>query len=223
MVKEIRDRALANEEKLLEIEKYLNIRIEHCLATMFIRFVLFSLVLVLALAGFVLMPAQSARATTFDVPCNVPALITAINAANLNPGGNTLELAPNCTYTLAGVDNSGYQGNNGLPQITSEMTIKGNGAVIERSLAGGTPDFRFIQVNTIGNLTLNNVAIRNGRVANDKDGGGIANFGVLNVVNSTFANNLGGCGGAIYTKAGGSVPNHLTVANSVFSNNTADG
>jgi hypothetical protein len=201
----------------LEIEKCVNVRIEHCLATIFVRFGRFSLLL--TLAGFVLMSAQSAHAATITVPCSVPALITAIINANSDPGPNTLELAPDCTCGLTASDNTGALGANGLPQITGEMTINGHGTVIERS---APTLFRLLQVNTSGNLTLNNLTIRNG-IASAVGGGGIANFGVLNVVDSTFTNNLGGCGGAIYTKADGSLANHLTVTNSIFFNNTADG
>jgi hypothetical protein len=180
----------------------------------------------LVLAGLVVMPVQPARSVTIDVPCNVAALINAIVTANTDPGSHTLELAPNCTYTVQTINNNGYHGNNGLPQITSEMTINGSGAIIERSLAGGTPDFRLIQVNANGNLTLNSVTILNGvchTFPNDEKGGGIANLGTMNVTNSSFSNNLGGCGGAIFTKAEGGVTNRLTVTKSSFSNNTADG
>jgi hypothetical protein len=202
-----------------------NDRIAHCPTTMCIGSGWFSLLL--ALTGLVLMLAPTAQAATINVSCSVPALISAIITANATPGGgDTLELASECTYALTTANNVGYHGNNGLPQITNEMTINAHGAVIERSLASGIPDFRLIQVNANGNLTLNDATIRNGVdhvFPSNEKGGGMANLGTLKVTNSTFSNNLGGCGGAIYTKAEGVAPNTLIVMNSVFFSNTADG
>jgi hypothetical protein len=45
------------------------------------------------------------------------------------------------TYTLSGPENWWY-GPNGLPEITSAMTINGHGALITRSAAMGTSQFR---------------------------------------------------------------------------------
>jgi hypothetical protein len=82
-----------------------------------------------------LAPAQSVRAAIIHVGCDVAELIAAIHTANGNDEADTLELATNCVYTLTMVDNSDEPyGPNGLPQITSEITIHGNGATIERSL-----------------------------------------------------------------------------------------
>src|SRR5579871_347016 len=58
----------------------------------------------------------------------------AINAADndalANPGDSTtINLASNATYALSQIDNAWY-GLNGLPPITSEITIHGNGATI---------------------------------------------------------------------------------------------
>ena len=49
--------------------------------------------------------------------------------ANAAPGPDTIELGAGCTYSLTAVDNYWY-GPNGLPPITSDITIDGNGATI---------------------------------------------------------------------------------------------
>src|SRR5437667_7199108 len=62
-----------------------------------------------------------------NVPCGAGAvgLIAAINTAN-GSGGGTINLAAGCTYQLSGVDNGNpMTGDNGLPVVTSRITING--------------------------------------------------------------------------------------------------
>src|SRR5262249_25074729 len=56
-------------------------------------------------------------------------LIAEINAANAS-GGGVLNLAANSDYVLTVVDNNWY-GPDGLPPITSDITINGNGSILE--------------------------------------------------------------------------------------------
>jgi len=64
------------------------------------------------------------------------------------------------TYTLT--DTFAYaDGPNGLPSITSEIIIEGNGAVIERDSAA-EERFRLFHISSAGNLTLNNTTVRGG-------------------------------------------------------------
>ena len=156
-------------------------------------------------------------------------LIAAINTANneiSNPGPDTIVLAGG-TYTLAAINN--YQwGPNGIPAITSHVIVEGNGAIIERSAAALTPNFRLffvervfdVDFNIISSLTLKNVLLRNGLAqggngGNSLTGGGggggagvggaILNFGGLIIENSTLVNNIakGGNGGGIGGDGGG--------------------
>jgi hypothetical protein len=61
------------------------------------------------------------------VPCaGQAALVAAINAAN-TAGGGKITLAPHCDYQLTTADN----GENGLPVITTKITIEGRHATIE--------------------------------------------------------------------------------------------
>jgi predicted outer membrane repeat protein len=115
------------------------------------------------------MPAPTAEAATIEVPCDPVQLIAALNSANSSAGPDTLYLAPKCTYTLAEVDNE-TNGPNGLPSISSAITVNGNGAIIERSSDAGTPEFRILHVAEGGELELNRLTIRHSSWA-----GGIEN------------------------------------------------
>src|ERR687897_3035128 len=101
-----------------------------------------------------LMLSQHGQAAAFtcasgDVAC----LIKAMREANANGEANAITLEAG-TYPLATVDNI-TDGSNGLPSITSPLTLQGAGAdatVIER--AAGIPPFRLVHVAATGALTL---------------------------------------------------------------------
>ncbi|MBV6517286.1 MAG: hypothetical protein HPKKFMNG_03014 [Planctomycetes bacterium] len=132
----------------------------------------------------------------------------AIIAANNTAGADTIVLGAN-TYTISSPNNYWY-GPTGLPPITSDIVIEGNGAIIERSSAGGTPNFRLFFVMgpfhtggtgkvavSAGDLTLRNLSLRNGLARGGNGGrGGINGPG----------DNRGGCGGG-GLGAGGAVFN----------------
>ena len=107
---------------------------------------------------------QAATLTLVD--CNAASLVAAIDTANGNGEADTINLLAGCTYTF-GVVNNVWYGPNALPAITSDITIVGNGAVIERSLAA--PAMRLFYVSradlppsSAGSLTLRDVTVRNG-------------------------------------------------------------
>ena len=176
--------------------------------------------LVLA-AGLLLTPAGSplhAAAITVDgTTCTLAEAITSANADNAGgngcvdgSGADTITLQDN--VTLSAADN-GY---NGLPIISSVITIEGAGFTISR---GGAPNFRLLEVSSSGNLTLNNATLSGGSVG-DYNGGGIYNAGTLTVNNSTLSGNSAGAdygGGGIYNSNSGT----LTVNNSTLSGNSA--
>src|SRR3989440_13029594 len=91
-----------------------------------------------ALVAFAGLPAGVALAGTgITVPCSGPGggaagLVAAVNAANA-AGGGTISLAPGCTYALAAAGSSGQLGANGLPIVTTRITIAGAHATITRS------------------------------------------------------------------------------------------
>ena len=172
---------------------------------------------------------QQGRAATINVGCSANDLIAAIDAANdegTNPGPDILELTAPCSYTLTAAHNFS---DNGLPVITSVITINGNGAIIER--VAGSPRFRILQVApTNGNLTLNDLRLQGGHTPDASgdhapSGGAIHNNGTLSVNDSTISGNKtgastggkGGFGAAIYNSISGSG----TLTGVVLENNEA--
>jgi predicted outer membrane repeat protein len=157
--------------------------------------------------------ALAAPSTVTRVPCNPTALATAITDAT---AGATISLASGCVYNLPAA----------LPTITTQLTITGHNAALQRSYATATPSFIILTVSTKGNLTTNNVNFYNGggdtldqtggAIYNDGGtltvnggtfrgddtplglGGGIYNEGGMQVTGATFTNDISGYGGAIY-------------------------
>jgi hypothetical protein len=119
-------------------------------------------------------------------------------------GADVISLAASFSlYRLTTVDNT-TDGPNGLPSITSEITIVNSHAsavrsFIDRSPAPGTPDFRVLHVAATGNLTLEEVLIENGHGDN---GGGILNHGTVTLDDSQIIGNEANNGGGIYNDKG---------------------
>lgn len=116
---------------------------------------------------------RSLSATLSD--CMPASLVTALRDANAaGPGPHTISLKAGCTYSLAMPDNYWY-GPNALPPIASDITVEGNGAVVER--AEMAPKMRLLFVAGAptptaavggmrglepGKLTLRNLTLRGG-------------------------------------------------------------
>lgn len=147
-------------------------------------------------------------------------------------GADTLELAAGSTYTLPDFAD-GTDGRNGLPFITTQITINGNGATIRRDPAltctiDGTQtaaEFRIFLVGGTGNLSLNGVTVSNGCADGNPSsdpaahGGGlyVRSGGTVTITNSTFSNNTARYFGGGLNNGGGT----LTISDSTISNNTA--
>ena len=143
------------------------------------------------------------------------ALIAAINTANAAGGSNTVTLGANIALYETTANNTN-DGANGLPYIKSgdNLTIVGNGHVIQRSTSSGDAAFRLFDVASGASLNLNNMSLENGRVSRSTgatlQGGAIfvESGGKLNLNRVTLSgnsvNNAGGAsqntleGGAIY-------------------------
>jgi hypothetical protein len=172
-------------------------------------------------AGAASGAAGAVRQTT---PCTVLALKSAITAANIS--GGTITLPSGCSITLAAQDNA-TDGPTGLPVITGNVTINGNGATIARQVATPVtpvPAFRLFNVATGGSLTLNGLSLSNGFADDGTNGGGaIFSQGTVNVSGVTFSGNqspaaTGTSGGAISSDNSSAT---LTVDRSTFTGNTA--
>ena len=192
----------------------------HSLLTMrLIRTALISatLVIVLLVGG----PPRTAHAATFTVPAgDEEALLAAIIAANdevAHPGPDVINLAAGSLYSLYGIHNM-TDGPNGLPSITSDITINGNGATIRRTLLTGFPELRIFHVAASGSLTLNKITVAKGLVSSSDPGGGILSRGTLTLTNSTLSDNSAGSGGGIFNWDG-----TLTLTSSTLSGNLATG
>ncbi|GKQ36616.1 right-handed parallel beta-helix repeat-containing protein [Streptomyces sp. A012304] len=155
---------------------------------------------------------------TAVVPCgDVAKLTERIEQAN-TLGVGVIVLAPGCTYTLTApsAELVGVNGANGLPAITSRLSIIGRGATITRSSL--TP-FRIAEVAAQGSLVLSGVTVSGGSAtaAVGTPGGGILNQGTLTVVNSRIIGNAAsGAGGGVAVTAGA----RAQLVNSTVSQNT---
>jgi hypothetical protein len=177
-----------------------------------------------------LAAAPAAQAgTTVNVPCSGPVggpagLIAAVSAANAS-GGATINLAAGCTYQLTTANNtSPTLGSNGLPVITSPITLNGSATTI----AGNDSSFRILEVSGTGNLTVQGLTITGGNTTGM--GGGILNLeGTLTVNHSQVTGNTaqGGPmsnGGGIASGTLGTGPLGTTTLNaSQVNGNTTSG
>jgi hypothetical protein len=182
---------------------------------------------VLAL-GLAVGPPPRTHAKTFHCGAGeVQCLIDALHAANANGQKNTIRLVG--TYSLTTVDND-VDGLNGLPSITSVLTLQGAGAEttrIERVFTGlfscdaVEPAFRILHVAPTGVLTLKGLTLRGGcSDASDgprPGGGGIFSRGEVALIQSAIVENetLSAGGGGILSRG------PLTVVDSVLSDNAA--
>lgn len=147
-------------------------------------------------------------------------MITAITTANGNGVADTITLTANITLTA--VDNSTY-GPTGLPVISSEITIVGNGRTLSR--AGAAPEFRLLTIASSGDLTIQDTTLSGGKMPDASallnDGGGIANYsGQLRLEGCTVSGNTAdGDGGGIYSNTDGS--DEVVIINSTLSGNSA--
>lgn len=143
-------------------------------------------------------PARAASEVA-DVPCSAAALINSMNSAS---SGQTLSLASGCVYRLTA----------GLPVVSEDLVITGNGATLERSLLPGTPAFTILEVD-VGTVAISGLSFRNGR-------GAIAvnDIGNVTVEGGTFVGNTAAEGGAIDDN---SALAGLAVNDATFIRNTA--
>jgi Tol biopolymer transport system component len=202
-----------------------------------------------------LTPAPSPTATPTATPlvscdytvsdADLFGLIGALENANANGLPATICLSPNSTYTLSNTYTD-FFGPTGLPAITTDITIIGNDAVIQRD-PNAFDFFRILGVDSTGTLTLNQLTIRNGLIdqnagaavvnvggivfldnvniinneasnPNESQGGGIFNyFGTLSVTNSHILDNQAAQGAGGVFNWGGAV----TINDSCIVNNTA--
>ena len=115
-----------------------------------------------------------------------------------------------------------------LPEITTSIMIEGpqvGSLTIQRDTGG---DFRIFTVRETGNLTLSDLNITNGDVADVggggdlANGGGILNYGTLSLQRCALHNNRGRDGGGIYNAVSNGSPAAVTLVNTTVSGNVAE-
>ena len=173
--------------------------------------------LLLVVLGVILLGfANSIKAADFTVN-DAASLIAAINTANSNGEADVITLTAD--IVLPGVHaNNVFFGDIGLPLITSNITINGNGFAIERD--SSMPLFRVISING-GTLTINDATIRNGYPTGGfLSGGGnilVANNGRLNLFNSVVETGNSTSGAGILNFSGTiNIVDSLIQANGTF-------
>jgi hypothetical protein len=165
---------------------------------------------------YFLLPVHPVQAADFPCPSgDVACLIAAINTANTNGEENTIALEAG-TYTLPDIDNV-TDGPNGLPSITSTLTITGVDApTTETVIEGGravSAAFRSFHVAPTGRLTLEWLVIRGGDVPNGS-GGGLFNRGIVTMTNSTVVGNRARVAGGLFNRG------TMTITNSTLAGNS---
>jgi predicted outer membrane repeat protein len=152
------------------------------------------------------LAAQAASASVSGsvfVPCNPTTLVTDMAGAY---SGEILMLAANCTYVLTSA----------LPDITTDLTLRGYASTLERSLTGSPPDFSLLDVESDVDVNISGLNFVNGNGGNY--GGAIYNDGALTLSGGTFSGNTAAeYGGAIYNEG------FLSVTGATFTGNTAPG
>src|SRR5919109_1570538 len=169
----------------------------------------------IALSGLLGLPCHS-PAHVGEFTCaagDVACLIEAITQANSTGVATTITLEAG-TYTLTAVNNT-TNGPNGLPSITSTLTIQGAAAdatVIERDTSA--PFFRLVHVAATGTLTLERLTLRQGFLGGSGQGGGIFNAGILTLTDCTLTDNAADRGGGLFNNGG-----LVTIARSTITGN----
>ena len=173
-----------------------------------------------SILGDIVVDSTSGDVTAGDGNCT---LREAINNANSESdttmgdcasggGRDVIALEVLGIYILTEVDGTSG-GPHGLPFISSEIIINGNGSTIQRD--GNAPNFRIFQVLRGGNLTLNDLTVSRGDSLGN--GGAILNLGTLKLSNVSISVNRGAEGGGIFNVG------TVTIEDSVISRNVATG
>ena len=126
-----------------------------------------------------------------------------------NPAGaDTIVLPPNGLFVITSPHTYAYYHATGLPMITSDITLSGNGSVIQRPTTA--QPFNLLAVAESGRLNLQKTSFQGGESKSNL-GGAISAWGELNIADSHF---MGNRGGAISASG-----NNFTIQRSLIENN----
>ena len=147
-----------------------------------------------------------AQSTVTVSSCSASALDSALSQAQAS-SGNTIQFA--CSGDIL-IDQA--------LTITTTLTIDGSN---QQVTLDGHQQYGVFQVNAGASLTLNALTISNGFGSPNANfggnvGGGIANFGTLNISNSTLSGNAAQFGGGILNEGTVSINNSTLSGNAVY-------
>ncbi len=184
--------------------------------------------LALAISMAIAADAQGATISVGGACSLSDAIVSAnTNAAtgSCDPGDagarDTITLANSSTITLLTAAVTGTDiGENGLPIVTSDITLQGNSSTVQRDAGAG--DFRIFNVGPAGDLAIYDLTISNGLLSGNSliaidSGAGLINQGVLSLTNVVVSNNNSGSRGGGIMNFGGS----LSISSSILSGNSA--
>lgn len=152
---------------------------------------------------------------SFDGACNADcSLREAIQAANQNPGPDTIDLATG-TYMISLPGANEDANATGDFDILGQLTVDGDGA--KRTVLDGMDLDRLFHVPSGASVTINLVTIQNGMAG---IGGGLYSEGNVTLAGCQVRDNVTtGFGGGVFAE----LPGSFFALNSLFANNTAQG
>jgi hypothetical protein len=166
---------------------------------------LVALLVGLALSVGMSLGAQAATTWTVCASGCDHASIKAAIAAPTTLNGDTLAISAG-TYTEAGIT------------VDKSLTLQGESVastIVQAAASKGTASDRVFTIPSGVTVTLQALTVRYGRTTGD--GGGLANFGTLTLMNSTIRGNQAAYGGGLYNH----LRSTLTLINSTVSGNAA--
>jgi CSLREA domain-containing protein len=156
-------------------------------------------------------------ADTFDGVCNAAdcSLKDAVYEAEQNGQPDDIVLQEYATYLISTLYSNTL---NAVPVINTQINVIGHGATLKRDPSLGV--LRYFRVMATGQLSLENLTLRDGFFPGNEYGGAIRSDGQVTADNCNFVNNkmptFGTQGGAIYNNGG-----TLQLTRSSFIGNTA--
>ncbi len=138
---------------------------------------------------------------------------SAVGSCTAGSGADIIRLTGDVSLNSA--HGGGYSG---LPAVTTEITVEGNGFTVSRT---GAQNFRILENTTTGDLRLEDVTLTGGYldqgIGDNDAGGAIFNSGVLTIEGSVITGNESfDAGGGIFNEG------TVTLFNSTLSHNTTE-
>ncbi|MDN3358952.1 hypothetical protein [Actinomadura sp. DC4] len=180
---------------------------------------------VLLQTGMAAAPSAALATPVTFVPCNTPALIAAVNAAN-TAGSGVLRLASFCDYALTSAAGSG-RGPDGLPVIHGNIVLEG-GRNTQITRSPTVRKFRIIEVAAGAVLGVRNLAISGGNAdgtirGNDTGGGILNSRGNVALIDAWVTGNTADSGAGVSNDSGRVLVTHSNIRGNTTRSNGGGG